>query len=647
MSLWIDRTPLEYLAAEDLRRVCPDSAMTIDLINPAQDKNHSGRVRYPAAARTVSSLGCELVAFLVAIPQAVTISALGPDSTAPTNPPVPLRRHHGLTTPKTVPNRLPLPNWTAVIYDPSDDRGRGYWAQDDADASRRNHSKSDEILFHELCHVRDIYSSRFIGMPVADYLRVGEDSAVAQENEYLEGKGRRRRARRGGGTGLRDSDGCFVATAAYGSALAPQLDILRTVRDDVLGATRMGRDFFDEFYGEYFRFSRDLADEMRRDPRLRDLFRVALVTPLISYLRLALRLPRTSLDGVPEPWHGFLTGLQSDLDAWCQDLPRPADFREMTSEQVLEEVSVFLRLLPIGRLERHAWLTELTASRHVPVSLPSTAVKTWQNRLRTEGCTEEEIVLLLAEDSSPPRTDSQALAHVDEEDVPASDVAPERFPYLMTLRNASAMTFDEVVVFHRSRGVAGVTFNGVTGFPPNAVENFYLGQCASMLGYTVGFFSANRMIARIPEAGGEMTPTLAATLDPNRVDACSDAWAIYEANFLPLDQMTYTVVVRNQTADTWDEVALSYVLVGQTVEIAITGVVAPGTQVTIPIGPCDKLVGYNFAIFVDGLAVDFDPRDDTERLMFPLQGSMNSYRSLQEHTVADWQPCTDTWEVGG
>lgn len=657
MSLWIDRTALETLCAEDLRRICADPAMTIDLIHPGLDKHHSGRVRYPAAARTVSSLGCEVVAYLVGLPQAVTISALTPDSMLPTVPPTQLRREHGITIPKAMPTKLPPPNWTAVIYDPTDDRGRGYWVTDEADAGRRNHTKSEEILFHELCHARDIYSGKFIGMTRDDYLRIGEDLAVAAENAYLDSKARRRRARHGGGTGLRDSDGCFVATAAYGSPLAPQLDVLRTVRDDVLGATRVGRTFFDEFYGEYFRFSRPLADEMREDPRLREMFRLALVTPLISYLRLALRLPRASTDDVPEPWRSFLDGLRDDLDVWCSELPRPAAFQEMRPAQVLDEVSVFLRLVPFGPQVRREWLTELTRLGHLPAPLPTAAEReAWQARLREEGCSDGEIALLLAGASTPASyrpvelhgdDGNPTLAHVEEDTTPAAEVPPSRYPYLMTLRNASAATFDEVVVFHRSRGVSGVTFNGVTAFPPNALENFYLGPGISMLGYTVGFFLGTRMVARIPQDGGEMTPALAATLDPDRVDAYSDSWAIYEANFLPLDQMTYNVVIRNRTGDTWDEVALSYVLVGRTAEIAVTGEVEPGTDVTIPIGPCDALVGYNFAIFVDGLAVDFDPSEDVERKMFPLQGSMNAYRSLQEHTVADWQPCQDVWEVGG
>jgi hypothetical protein len=154
------------------------------------------------------------------------------------------------------------------------------------------------------------------------------------------------------------------------------------------------------------------------------------------------------------------------------------------------------------------------------------------------------------------------------------------------------------------------------------------------------------MVARIPEDAEAMTPALAATLDPNRLDECTDSWAVYESNFLPLSQLTYTVVVRNQTPDTWDDVTLAYTLEGETAVIVETSPVTPGGQATIPIGPCDRLVGYSFAIFVDGLAVDFDPRSDVEVLQFPAEGRMNALRSLQEHLTPDWQPCLDVWEVG-
>ena len=46
------------------------------------------------------------------------------------------------------------------------------------------------------------------------------------------------------------SSGCFVATAVYGTATHPDLDTLRTFRDDFLGETKLGRQFI-KFYYKY------------------------------------------------------------------------------------------------------------------------------------------------------------------------------------------------------------------------------------------------------------------------------------------------------------------------------------------------------------------------------------------------------------
>jgi hypothetical protein len=239
-----------------------------------------------------------------------------------------------------------------------------------------------------------------------------------------------------------------------------------------------------------------------------------------------------------------------------------------------------------------------------------------------------------------------SLGHINEDDSPPGALNPDLKAYVVDLRNATGQVFDEVVLFYRRSGMGGVVFLGATGFAPNAILSLALGRASKMAGYTVGFFLHQRMVARLPEDGGEMNAVKAAALDPNRLNAWTDSWAIYEQNLIDLSQFTYTVTVRNDTPDKWDSVALSYLLDGETAQILETGSVAVGAEVSFPIGPASKLVGYNFAVFVDGLAVDFDPDPNKERKMFPISGSMSSYRSLVEHATPDWQPWSDVWVVG-
>ncbi len=71
-------------------------------------------------------------------------------------------------------------------------------------------------------------------------------------------------------------EGCFIATAAYGSYLEPQVQALRDFRDQVLQPHPWGRWLIDQYY----RHSPPLAAHIADSPRLRALAR-GLLTPLV------------------------------------------------------------------------------------------------------------------------------------------------------------------------------------------------------------------------------------------------------------------------------------------------------------------------------------------------------------------------------
>jgi uncharacterized repeat protein (TIGR02543 family) len=74
---------------------------------------------------------------------------------------------------------------------------------------------------------------------------------------------------------------CFIATAAYGSPTAEQLDVLREFRDGALLESAVGSQFVDLYY----RLSPPIADFISGDSFLRTLVRELLVDPVVWVVR--------------------------------------------------------------------------------------------------------------------------------------------------------------------------------------------------------------------------------------------------------------------------------------------------------------------------------------------------------------------------
>ena len=79
--------------------------------------------------------------------------------------------------------------------------------------------------------------------------------------------------------------GCLIATATYGSELAPQVQQLRELRDNQLLNTESGTAFMGMFNDVYYSFSPIIADMEREHPMFKEAVKLA-ITPMISTLSL-------------------------------------------------------------------------------------------------------------------------------------------------------------------------------------------------------------------------------------------------------------------------------------------------------------------------------------------------------------------------
>ena len=79
--------------------------------------------------------------------------------------------------------------------------------------------------------------------------------------------------------------GCLIATAAYGSEMAPQVQFLREIRDGKIMATESGTAFMTGFNQFYYSFSPAVADYERENPMFKEAVKVTL-TPLLTSLAI-------------------------------------------------------------------------------------------------------------------------------------------------------------------------------------------------------------------------------------------------------------------------------------------------------------------------------------------------------------------------
>ena len=82
-----------------------------------------------------------------------------------------------------------------------------------------------------------------------------------------------------------EGGGCLIATAAFGSEMAPQVQFLREIRDNIVLQTQSGTSFMAGFNQFYYSFSPAIADYERENTTFKEAVKLIL-TPLLTSLTL-------------------------------------------------------------------------------------------------------------------------------------------------------------------------------------------------------------------------------------------------------------------------------------------------------------------------------------------------------------------------
>jgi len=82
-----------------------------------------------------------------------------------------------------------------------------------------------------------------------------------------------------------EGGGCLIATATYGTELAPQVQQLREIRDQKLMKTEYGQSFLNSFNEFYYSFSPIIADYERENIVFKEAVKLV-ITPMLSTLSI-------------------------------------------------------------------------------------------------------------------------------------------------------------------------------------------------------------------------------------------------------------------------------------------------------------------------------------------------------------------------
>ncbi len=410
-----------------------------------------------------------------------------------------------------------------IVYDVKGCGGLGAWVEGLIPDDKIDFD-SHVLLLHEMRHAFQLIERKATWDRVAD-----EKTAIEGENQYRRERGLPERGGLGGGcresvgfwgavraSGAGGTGKCFVATAAYGSELDPNVEFLRRFRDDVIRATRTGERFWDRYWERYQRLSPTVVEMLAGDPDLRDLVRWSLVEPIVHYLELVLSFPDDSLADVPEPWSSWLEAQRAQLSLWLEGIELPTEFEGLEPDAIISELVFLLRYVLRTSEARDGYVERLRDAGALPLRVAGPAHDRFSERLAAEPATAARAEAILERgDPRRPVMTGYGGEHVFSQ----SDLDVGEWAYSVIFTNKTETTYTTVVV------VCTLTNGDTAQFTemdvaPGDIRVFSLGACATMRSYVLACFIGDELVAKVPDVG-EVTPDAPDSDDPFR---CADWW---------------------------------------------------------------------------------------------------------------------------
>jgi hypothetical protein len=392
-------------------------------------------------------------------------------------------------------------------------------------------------LFHEMAHAVDFASGTWTDPGSS------ETKAGVAENVYRASAGLPQRSGRGGGCNAApagnpppQNSGCFIATAAFGSPIEAEVQMLRSFRDDVLRRTRAGQEFFDEFWAHYYKLSPVVVGMMDKDPAIRDMVRWSIVTPIVRQLETLLAFPDAPLTGLPEPWLSFIAKMRDDFESWTGEVELPRTFLDVDVTAAAQEIAIVLRYMLRTASRRADYLADLERRGEIPLRGSPAELQDARGSLSRHGLATdlaERVVPAAARSASAGCCGDVVARYLNtDESVFASSLPSADWIYQVTITNQSGQLFDQIALFYDQTDAIGA----VIGLFDNTVQNgqvsvFNLGPCGLLNSYVVGFFQGSDKVAQMPNSDpiwqgqSAITPALAHAIKPND-PPCADGWTI-------------------------------------------------------------------------------------------------------------------------